>query len=492
MLDKRLIFGSYKESKGLFTVAASEMLHHTAIIGQSGSGKSFAITRILEELVLRTRARVVIIDPNGDFSQFHQPQNADFWNTGPQSGSLKDVHARTSPALTSYDQASSFAERWNSRRFQFVTAGRKNWRPYRSGANSAPLLLHWKWLGHEQDFLLNLDPTLYPKVYQGNATCHHYIDDNDSQYPQGFSLKDLEDVAGTFAQKNVVLAAYPEAATLSETDWLAVRLQYRQLRKRFWRLWIANKLKGEYKAPSDLSNYIYNGFNGVDPWQVCVAGLSGLDDDHMLLAANVTLYTCWQNAVGGWQRARARLEEEMAEKSEAEAEEIGIERDPVEAMEETQASIETPVSSSETWQDHRVPTFIVIDEAHHFAPEENSNSLQARVSDRIAMIAAEGRKYGLFLLLATQRPQKLRKGLLAEFENACLLRIQSKIERAHAHQQLAGIGSDTIDLIQNLGAGQALMSGRWVEGAPICQFAPSRSVVGGGGIDRAYWQEAPL
>jgi hypothetical protein len=43
---------------------------HMAIIGQSGSGKSFMLGRLLEEIASKTKARMLIIDPNSDFGQF--------------------------------------------------------------------------------------------------------------------------------------------------------------------------------------------------------------------------------------------------------------------------------------------------------------------------------------------------------------------------------------------------------------------------------------
>src|SRR5262249_49439160 len=43
---------------------------HTAVIAQSGSGESFMLGRLLEEGALKTRARVLILDPNSDLVKF--------------------------------------------------------------------------------------------------------------------------------------------------------------------------------------------------------------------------------------------------------------------------------------------------------------------------------------------------------------------------------------------------------------------------------------
>src|SRR5262249_30330386 len=49
---------------------AEGLAAHTAVIAQSGSGKSFMLGRLLEEIASKTMARVLILDPNSDFGQF--------------------------------------------------------------------------------------------------------------------------------------------------------------------------------------------------------------------------------------------------------------------------------------------------------------------------------------------------------------------------------------------------------------------------------------
>jgi DNA helicase HerA-like ATPase len=61
----------------------------------------------------------------------------------------------------------------------------------------------------------------------------------------------------------------------------------------------------------------------------------------------------------------------------------------------------------ENMDDTRVPVFVVLEEAHNFIPEEPRNRAQAALRDQFRTIAAEGRKYGLFLILVSQRPDKL-------------------------------------------------------------------------------------
>jgi DNA helicase HerA-like ATPase len=75
--------------------------------------------------------------------------------------------------------------------------------------------------------------------------------------------------------------------------------------------------------------------------------------------------------------------------------------------------------------DTRVPIFLVLDEAHNFVPEEPRNRVEA-LRDQFRTIAAEGRKYGVFLILVSQRPDKLDYLILPECANKAIMRLDSR------------------------------------------------------------------
>jgi hypothetical protein len=53
--------------------------------------------------------------------------------------------------------------------------------------------------------------------------------------------------------------------------------------------------------------------------------------------------------------------------------------------------------------DRRVPTFIVVDEAHNFISAEPRNHSEKGLREQFRRIAAEGRKFGFFLIVVSQR-----------------------------------------------------------------------------------------
>ncbi|HEY8030935.1 MAG TPA: DUF87 domain-containing protein [Methylocella sp.] len=86
-----LAIGTNAKTDVIATASPSDLKAHTMVLGQSGSGKSFFLARLLEELLLRTKARVVAIDPNGDFETFFAPREEGFWTKDVFTERLKKI-----------------------------------------------------------------------------------------------------------------------------------------------------------------------------------------------------------------------------------------------------------------------------------------------------------------------------------------------------------------------------------------------------------------
>jgi DNA helicase HerA-like ATPase len=133
-----------------------------------------------------------------------------------------------------------------------------------------------------------------------------------------------------------------------------------------------------------------------------------------------------------------------------------------------------------------VPVFVLIDEAHNLVPEETGDAAMERVASQVMRIASEGRKFGLFLILATQRPAKLRRGLLAECENVCVMHLQSPVDHEAAAATWGG-PSPEIARARHFGRGDGLLMGRWVPAATAIHAAWRRTEECGGRLDPDYW-----
>ena len=80
----------------------------------------------------------------------------------------------------------------------------------------------------------------------------------------------------------------------------------------------------------------------------------------------------------------------------------------------------------------REPVLIVIDEAHNVCPAAPEDALTALATEHAVRIAAEGRKFGLYLLTSTQRPDKVHPNVVSQCDNLVLMRMNSATDLAYA------------------------------------------------------------
>jgi DNA helicase HerA-like ATPase len=81
------------------------------------------------------------------------------------------------------------------------------------------------------------------------------------------------------------------------------------------------------------------------------------------------------------------------------------------------------------------------------------------VLDLFIRVTGEGRKYGLHLLLATQRPDKLHANVLSQCDNVVLLRVNSAADRAQLQEQFSFAPAGLVELAGRFRQGEALLAG---------------------------------
>jgi uncharacterized protein len=140
------------------------------------------------------------------------------------------------------------------------------------------------------------------------------------------------------------------------------------------------------------------------------------------------------------------------------------------------------------WRDRleRRPTLIVIDEAHNVCPAEPEDGLQAMITDRCVQLAGEGRKYGLYLLVATQRPAKLHPNVLSQCENIILMRMNSRADLAHVQEVFSMVPGGLLAEASAFALGECLLAGRIVDYPTLARSGGRLSREGGGDVP-ATW-----
>lgn len=100
------------------------------------------------------------------------------------------------------------------------------------------------------------------------------------------------------------------------------------------------------------------------------------------------------------------------------------------------------------------PFFITMDEAHHFAPQGQKISPTKQI---LKTISQEGRKYGVFEIIATQRPQLLDETIVAQLSTKIILRTNISQDLEVIRKE-TNLNEEEISRLPYLDSGNAFIS----------------------------------
>jgi DNA helicase HerA-like ATPase len=324
---------------------------HTFLCGQSGSGKTYALGVVLEQLLLHTGVRLVVLDPNGDFTRLGQVR--------------PDAPATVVDRLASTDLRVLRPDAGGGERLRmrFVDLPRQ-----------------------AQAAILRLDPLTDRNEF--NLFLH--IDERHG-------VRDVSTlVAGLRA---------------GDADERALAQRIENLGLPQWEVWA-----GTHTSAADV----------VGSARATVMDLGGF-------------------------------------------------RDPLEPQAVTLEVVEYLWRQRES----RNPTLVVIDEAHNLCAAEPQGPVQVAVTERLIQIAAEGRKYGLWLLLSTQRPSKIHPQVLSQCDNLMLMRMNSPSDLAELATLFGFAPEQMLHTSPFFAQGEALFAGGFVP-APMFARVSARVTMEGG------------
>jgi hypothetical protein len=345
-----------------FALDAGGFDRHTFLCGQSGSGKTYSLGLVLEQLLLETGLRIVILDPNSDYVRL---------------GSVRDsASAELAARYGGMDEVVSVRSR---------------------GETGGPLQLAFPELDSAtQAAVLRLDPIADREEYGA------LIGALDEWKPE--TLLDLAKSGGDDERR--LLARAQNLGVLG------------------WNLWS----RGAEGSVLD----------GVtDPSVRClVVDLGSLETrEEQALVAGAVLGRLW---------------ERRAERS---------------------------------------PVLIVIDEAHNVCPAAPEDPLTALATEHAVRIAGEGRKFGLYLLVSTQRPQKVHENVLSQCDNLLLMRMNSTADLGYVGDVFSFVPQSLLGRATTFRQGESLAAGKVSPHPALLRFGARVSEEGGGDVP-ADWAGA--
>ena len=136
---------------------------------------------------------------------------------------------------------------------------------------------------------------------------------------------------------------------------------------------------------------------------------------------------------------------------------------------------------SDLWmrREERRPVLLVIDEAHNLCSPELESVAGRAVRDLIISIAAEGRKYGLWLLISTQRPAKVHRGIVSQCDNLTLMRMNSPNDLDDLADLFGFVPRAMLAQSSRFRQGEALLAGGFVPAPSLLKVRDRLTQEGG-------------
>ena len=108
----------------------------------------------------------------------------------------------------------------------------------------------------------------------------------------------------------------------------------------------------------------------------------------------------------------------------------------------------------------RHPVALVCDEAHLYLPERHAaDAAERRALAHFERIAKEGRKYGVTLLVVSQRPCELNAAVMSQIGNVIAFRLSAAPDKAAVAHYLPDASDAIVDMLPVLGPGEAIVVG---------------------------------
>ena len=130
----------------------------------------------------------------------------------------------------------------------------------------------------------------------------------------------------------------------------------------------------------------------------------------------------------------------------------------------------------------RRPVLIVIDEAHNVCPARPEDPLTAIATEYAVRIAGEGRKFGLYLLVSTQRPQKVHENVLSQCDNLLLMRMNSLADLGFVADVFSFVPPSLLEGATTFRQGESLAAGPIAPHPAFVRFGRRLAQEGGGDV----------
>jgi DNA helicase HerA-like ATPase len=104
------------------------------------------------------------------------------------------------------------------------------------------------------------------------------------------------------------------------------------------------------------------------------------------------------------------------------------------------------------------PVLVVLEEAHVFIPKDEKTETKYFASK----VAREGRKFGLGLVIVSQRPRAIDANILSQMGSFAIMRMIQPDDQAQISAASESLSRDLMEQLASLNPGEAILTGQWV------------------------------
>jgi DNA helicase HerA-like ATPase len=122
------------------------------------------------------------------------------------------------------------------------------------------------------------------------------------------------------------------------------------------------------------------------------------------------------------------------------------------------------------WSDGAFPLLVMCEEAHRYAPADRSVGF-GPTRKAVSRIAKEGRKYGVFLGLVTQRPAELDATIISQCSTLFAMRMANDRDQAIVRAAVSDAAASLLGLVPSLGSREVFAFGEGVSLPTRLRFA---------------------
>lgn len=142
------------------------------------------------------------------------------------------------------------------------------------------------------------------------------------------------------------------------------------------------------------------------------------------------------------------------------------------------------------------PILLVYEEAHKYVPNSELSKFRAsKIS--IERIAKEGRKYGVTLLLASQRPSEISETIFSQCNNFIAMRLTNPVDQGYVRKLLPDSLGTLIDKMPAFKQGEALLVGESIAlpsvvQIDVCKTAPASTDIPFWHLWKEEWKDLAI